>query len=93
MDSALLYLSTEVAENTSMDFVDPQGEKKEYFTGVIIPTVDFSLFHISLKNLCTTRNFTQKEREKERQKERKTTLQSFDWFWCTHLGFGGECFC
>lgn len=57
MDSVLLYLST---ENTSMYFADPQGEKREYFAGVIIPPVDFSLFHISKKSLCTSRTFTQR---------------------------------
>lgn len=64
MDSVLLYLSTEVAENTHMYFAYPQGEKKEYFAGVIIPTVDFALFHISKKKLCTSRTFTQRQREK-----------------------------
>lgn len=45
-----------------------KGEKKEYFAGVIIPPVDFSLFHISKKSLCTSRTFTQREREKERKR-------------------------
>ena len=92
MYPVLLYLSTEVPENTSMDFADPQGEKKKHFAGVIILTVDFSLFHISKKNLCTSRTFTWRQGEKDRQKERKTTLQGFDCFCCAHLGLWVEFF-
>lgn len=69
MDSVLFYLSTEVAENIRMAFADPQGEKKKYFAGVIIPTVDFSLFHISKKKLCTSRDYMERKRERKTERE------------------------
>lgn len=46
-----------------MDFADSQGEKKEYFAGVITPMVDFSAF--LQKSLYQQNFYTRKEGRKE----------------------------
>lgn len=59
-----------------MDFVDPQGRIKEYFAGVIIPTVDFFFFSPILRKISAPVELLhgEKGRKKDRKRGKKKSL-------------------